>query len=175
MSTDTFSAENTFSAVEKGVSFLVSGISSQQLDSVHALIRKAAHVTEYFILGIFVFRALRGELTASRKWRWSFFALVVVVLWAAMDEFHQSFVLTRTASPMDVGLDTAGAGRSHSLWSPFGTVIGGNREKFILIPILSRPPTRNLPRTPFNGPFFVEGFVVIGNLKYSQRKEKIYG
>jgi len=30
------------------------------------------------------------------------------VLWAATDEFHQSLVPTRTASFMDVGIDTAG-------------------------------------------------------------------
>ena len=32
----------------------------------------------------------------------------VAVLWAATDEFYQSLVPTRTASFMDVGIDTAG-------------------------------------------------------------------
>jgi VanZ family protein len=31
----------------------------------------------------------------------------VVVLWAAGDEFHQFFIPTRTASAVDVGIDTA--------------------------------------------------------------------
>jgi VanZ family protein len=109
MSTETFSAENTSSVVEKVVTFLVPVISSQELDLVHALIRKAAHVTEYFILGLLLFRAFRGGSTASWNWRWPFFALLVVVLWAAIDEFHQSLVPARTGSAVDVGIDTAGA------------------------------------------------------------------
>ena len=35
-------------------------------------------------------------------------ALIVVVLCAAIDEFHQSFVPTRMGSYVDVGIDTAG-------------------------------------------------------------------
>ena len=108
MSTGTFSAENTSSMVEAVVTFLVPVISSQELDLVHALIRKAAHVTEYFILGLLLFRAFRGDFTVSWKWRWSFFAVIVVILWAATDEFHQSFVPTRTASAVDVGIYAAG-------------------------------------------------------------------
>ena len=108
MSTGTFSAENTSSMVEAVVTFLVPVISSQELGLVHALIRKSAHVTEYFILGLLLFRAFRGDFTVSWKWRWSFFAVIVVILWAATDEFHQSFVPTRTASAVDVGIDAAG-------------------------------------------------------------------
>ena len=108
MSTGTFSAENTYSVVQKIVTFLVPVISSQELDLVHALIRKAAHVTEYFILGLLLFRGLRGGSAASWNWRWSWGALIVVVLWAAIDEFHQSLVPTRTASLVDVSIDTAG-------------------------------------------------------------------
>jgi VanZ family protein len=31
--------------------------------------------------------------------------MMVVALWATSDEFHQSFVFTRTASAVDVGID----------------------------------------------------------------------
>ena len=107
-STETFSAENTSFLVEKILPFLIPGISSEEAAWIHTFIRKAGHVTEYFILGLLAFRALRGGSTASWNWRWSFFSLIVVMLWAAIDEFHQSFVPTRSASPVDVGIDITG-------------------------------------------------------------------
>jgi VanZ family protein len=108
MSTETFSAQNTLSVVETILYFLISKISSQELTLIHALIRKSAHVIEYFILGLLLFRAFRGSSIGSWNWRWTLFAVIVVVLWAASDEFHQSFVPSRTASVVDVAIDTAG-------------------------------------------------------------------
>jgi len=107
MSTETFSSENTFSWLEMVLGLLVPKISSQELSLIHAVIRKAGHVTEYFILGLLLFRSFRGGSISAWNWRWSFFAVLVVVLWAVSDELHQSFVLTRTASAVDVGVDTA--------------------------------------------------------------------
>jgi VanZ family protein len=108
MSTETFSSLNTFSWIEMLLRFLVPKISSQEMIFMHVLIRKAAHVFEYFVLGLLLFRTFRGNSTLLWNWRWSFFAVVGVVLWAAGDEFHQYFVSTRTASLVDVGIDTAG-------------------------------------------------------------------
>jgi VanZ family protein len=107
MSTETFSSENTFSWLEMVLGLLIPKISSQELGLIHIVMRKAGHVTEYFILGLLLFRSFRGSSVSSWNWRWSFLAVVGVVLWAASDEFHQSFVLTRTASAVDVGIDTA--------------------------------------------------------------------
>ena len=59
-------------------------------------------------MGLLLFWTFRGGSAASWKWRWFWGAFIGVVLWAAMDEFHQSFVPTRTASFMDVGIDPAG-------------------------------------------------------------------
>lgn len=108
MSTGTFSSQNTFPLVETVLRFLVRNLSSQEVDLIHGWIRKSAHVAEYFILGLLLFRAFRGGSMGSWNWRWTFFAVMVVVLWAASDEFHQSFVPTRTASVVDVVIDTAG-------------------------------------------------------------------
>ena len=88
--------------------FLAPKISAQKMVFAHVLIRKAAHVTEYFVLGLLLFRTFRGNSTLLWNWRWSFFAVIGVALWAASDEFHQSFVPTRTASALDAGIDTAG-------------------------------------------------------------------
>jgi len=62
------------------------------------ILRKAAHVTEYAILGGLLLRALRRELPA--------FALGVA--YAITDEIHQHFVRGRHASPVDVAVDAVG-------------------------------------------------------------------
>jgi VanZ family protein len=108
MSTDTFSSENTSSMLGKILPFLVPEISPQAAELIHEFIRKTAHVTEYFILGLLLFRAFRGDSSASGTCRWPFLAFIVVVLFAVTDELHQSFVPTRGASYVDVGIDTAG-------------------------------------------------------------------
>jgi VanZ family protein len=108
MSTGTFSSENTASYVETVLRFFIPKISSHELNSIHALFRKSGHFIEYFILGLLLFRAFRGSSIRSWNRRWSFFAVILVVLWAAGDELHQSFVLTRTASVSDMVIDIAG-------------------------------------------------------------------
>ena len=75
---------------------------------IHGLIRKCGHIIEYFILGLLLFRAFRGNSKESRIRYWAFSSIIVVILYAASDEFHQSFVSTRTASVIDVVFDTTG-------------------------------------------------------------------
>lgn len=108
MSTETFSSEHTFSLVETVLRFLVSKLSFQEMVLIHKSIRKTGHVIEYFILGLLLFRAFRGSSPGSWNWRWSLLAVMIVVLWAVSDELHQSFVPKRTASVVDMGIDTAG-------------------------------------------------------------------
>jgi VanZ family protein len=108
MSTGTFSSENTSRIIEPILHFLMPSLSPEKLAMMHAAIRKLGHVTEYFILGILLFRAFRGGSKELRNMRWAFSSLLVVVLYAASDEFHQSFVPERTASLVDVGIDTLG-------------------------------------------------------------------
>jgi VanZ family protein len=108
MSTGTFSTENTPPILEPVLHFLMPSISSEQLDLMHGTIRKLGHVTEYFILGILLFRAFRRGSKELLSWRWAFYSIAVLVLYAASDEFHQSFVSSRTASFVDVGIDALG-------------------------------------------------------------------
>lgn len=108
MSTETFSAQNTSLIIEPVLHFLIAGISGQNIDMIHGLIRKFGHVTEYFILGLLLLHAFRAGSSKLWSWRWAFFAITIVLFYAVSDEFHQSFVSTRTASIVDVGIDTAG-------------------------------------------------------------------
>lgn len=76
------------------------------LDTLHLLIRKAAHMTEYAVLFLLYHRALRME-NAKHP---GMYALLMCAAYAATDEFHQGFVEARGPSAADVGIDTLGAG-----------------------------------------------------------------
>ena len=77
-------------------------------EPVHVLVRKAIHVVAYGFLGALWFRAVRGE---RRGWmlRWSMIAVVLAVVVASADEWHQMYVPGRTATPRDVIIDCCGA------------------------------------------------------------------
>jgi VanZ family protein len=87
----------------------------REFNVVHFLIRKAAHLTEYFILGALGFRAVRGD-GAGWRTRWALIAVALAVAVATADEWHQFFVLSRTSSGWDVLLDAAGATLAQGLW-----------------------------------------------------------
>ncbi len=87
---------------------MVPRLSGEKVDLIHAIIRKLAHVVEYLILGFLLFRAFRGRSNVRWTSRWFFLVSIIVLLWAASDEFHQYFVSTRTASIVDVGIDAVG-------------------------------------------------------------------
>jgi VanZ family protein len=76
-------------------------------------IRKGGHVTEYAVLAILFWRAVmrRPALKPPAIWR-LMDALVpfgLCVAYAALDEWHQAFVPSRSASTGDVMIDAAGA------------------------------------------------------------------
>ncbi|MEO0470376.1 MAG: VanZ family protein [Bacteroidota bacterium] len=81
--------------------------SSQLADILHETFRKLAHLTEYGILFILAFRVSRWYVDAPKSF-WIAFAFCV--LYAASDEFHQSFVVGRKGAVYDVFIDSAGAG-----------------------------------------------------------------
>ena len=108
LSTDTFSSERTSALIIPTLHWLIPHASNETLLLIHAVIRKTAHLTEYFILGILLYQALRGD---ERGWnlKWALWAIAIAAAYASLDEFHQSFVPSRTSSPWDALLDTVGA------------------------------------------------------------------
>ena len=108
LSTDTFSARHTSRFLLPALQWLLPHASGETLELLQFLIRKAAHFTEYFAFSFFLLRAVREE---RRGWqiRWAIAALVIAAGYSALDEFHQWFVPSRTASPWDSLLDTTGA------------------------------------------------------------------
>jgi VanZ family protein len=108
MSTGTFSAQNTYMFFERLLRFFSPTISQKDIFVFHIILRKLAHVTEYLISGFLLFRAFRNDSDKRQEWYWAFSSLLVVVIIAVSDEFHQTFVPTRTASVVDVGIDILG-------------------------------------------------------------------
>ena len=86
--------------------FLFPDLTPSGISFWHGVIRKLAHVAEYFVLATVVYRALRFERPSliDAKLR----TIVFVALAALLDEFHQSFVPSRTATIIDVGYDCLG-------------------------------------------------------------------
>lgn len=75
---------------------------------VHLITRKLAHVAEYAILGFLAARAFRTSPRPAISSRWFMISLILVISYALIDEYHQSFVPTRSASLWDSLLDMAG-------------------------------------------------------------------
>jgi VanZ family protein len=107
MSTDKFSPQNTSSIVEPIFHFLMPKSSEQTLSMSHMFFRKIAHLIEYFVLGFLLFRAFRGDSKELRIQQWTS-SMIVLMLCAASDEFHQYFVSARTASSVDMLIDLTG-------------------------------------------------------------------
>ncbi len=103
-STDLMSAGHTSRFLTPFLRWFDPTISPEAIAQAHFFVRKAAHVIEYAILASLLFRAGGGGF-----WRRATFAFFPALLFAAADEWHQSFVQTRTASFGDVCIDGVGA------------------------------------------------------------------
>lgn len=108
-STDLMSAEHTSRIIEPLLRWLYPTISPRTMAEVQFYLRKAAHVSEYAILAALLYRALGNTILRGRALLSAAIVLLVCSLYAVTDEFHQSFVPSRTASARDVAIDSAGA------------------------------------------------------------------
>ncbi len=99
-------------------------------ETLSFLVRKTAHMTEYAVLAILLFVALRGSRSQRlveprisqgprgsyrlQKWREErgsqalIIAFTMTVAYAATDEIHQLFIPGRIGTPKDVLIDSAG-------------------------------------------------------------------
>jgi len=105
-STDSFSSSGTSRIIVPALQFLFPSLSPEQLHIAHVICRKAGHVLEYFVLGVLAWRAIRSVPMGWFAPELLTVALVLVV--AFSDEFHQSFVPSRTSALADIGYDFIG-------------------------------------------------------------------
>jgi VanZ family protein len=108
-STSVMSAEHTSRYIVPFLLWLKPGMSPTAIWTILVVARKCAHVTEYAVLALLLWRALRSVPALRTKTLMIFgAALLGCALLAATDEFHQTFVKSRTPSVRDVLLDVAG-------------------------------------------------------------------
>src|ERR1041385_8243217 len=88
---------------------LFPSVSPDALAWFHFLMRKAGHLTEYAILATLAARAFRRSSHRFITQHWFKLSLLLAMLYSLSDEFHQSFVPSRTASIHDSLIDSAGA------------------------------------------------------------------
>ena len=131
-SSDVKSYQHSAGFVEPFLHWLFPHMTQAHVEAIHHLIRKCAHLTEYAVLALLLWRATRHPLAAPGRstsgWNWpeARLTLLIVMLYASTDEFHQSFVPDRTSLASDVFIDTAGGaaglmvlwilGRWRKLW-----------------------------------------------------------
>ena len=142
-STASLSSENTGKILYPLLHFLF-GIDPIRFLTWHVVIRKMGHVVGYAVLSLLLFRAWRATISVPGHPRWSiawaWVALAMTTLVASLDEWHQSFLPSRTGNVRDVLLDTAaGLGAQIVLFFWMGR---GQRAE---------PPASQL-RTPLNTP-----------------------
>ena len=111
VSTDLGSSRNSSRFIGPLVRWVYPAATDEDIRVVQAVVRKTGHLVEYAILAILMWRGRRVETGRWHRWTWGEFAIVVALcaLYAASDEWHQSFVSTRQGSPYDVMIDTVGA------------------------------------------------------------------
>ena len=108
-STDLMSADHTSRIIVPLLHWLFPTISGLTLLQVEFFIRKAAHVSEYAVLAVLLYRAFVHTVFQSRRALSAGIVLLSCAAYAASDEFHQSFVPMRSVDALDVVADAVGA------------------------------------------------------------------
>jgi VanZ family protein len=134
-STDTFSSEHTGRLLYPLLHFLM-GLDVARFEVVHHYLRKIGHFVGFFTLSFFLFRAWRATLRLpwAPRWdlRWSAIAFCMSALVASLDEWHQTFIPSRTGAVKDFVLDSCAALTAQVLiflylsWKPRRMVTAGD-------------------------------------------------
>lgn len=77
----------------------------------HHYLRKTGHFVGYFTLSLLLFRAWKATLSSASIWelRWAAIAFFMSAFVGSMDEFHQTFLPSRTGLASDAILDSTAA------------------------------------------------------------------
>ncbi len=107
---DTQSAYHSSRILEPLLRWLFPHIQHHRLWEIILFARKCAHLTEYAVFAVLIWRAVRSLSAPNTGWSWRVArnAWFCVVAYAMSDELHQHFVATRQASIWDVVIDSMG-------------------------------------------------------------------
>jgi len=102
-----------------GAIFVLSSMPAESLPylgTLDVLFKKGGHALGYGLLGLAYFYAVPPRLSTGYRW---ILALLMAVLFALSDEYHQSFVEGRGSTITDVMIDTAGAALALLIGAPY--------------------------------------------------------
>jgi VanZ family protein len=108
-STAPYSSDASRSLLERMFQTLHLTMSSFTLSALNTIGRKIAHLTEYCILTLLLYRSISSAQSLRWHPRLAYFSVGISSLYAAGDEYHQLFVPGRHAAVLDWGIDLAGA------------------------------------------------------------------
>ncbi len=108
-STDLGSSEHTAAFLVPLLRWFKPDISSSAIETAHFLVRKTAHLAAFAVLAGLLWRAFALTFTRQSIASRAFLVLLAASSYAALDEYHQSFVATRTPLAHDVFIDGCGA------------------------------------------------------------------
>lgn len=92
---DKFRGKTTGKAQEKKI-----------IKNVRLLVRKTAHMSEYFVLAVLIFCLVSNYVSSNKKV--FLITFICCVLFSIGDEIHQLFIPGRTGRIFDVGVDSCG-------------------------------------------------------------------
>lgn len=108
LSGEGFSAANTNRYLDPVLRYFFPQLTPAGFVLAHGLIRKTAHFTEFFILGLLAYWAARRGRSPRWRWQWARQAVLLGAAYALADETHQMFVPNRTGSYLDSLIDCGG-------------------------------------------------------------------
>ena len=83
--------------------------SDETLVTTNLVLRKAAHLGAYAALTFFLFKSFGGRRPVSSNFRVAVWAILVALVYACTDDFHQRFVPGRGPSVVDWCIDAGGS------------------------------------------------------------------
>ncbi len=112
-STGLMSSNNTGNFIYSVLAPFWPNIDPIKFGEFHAVLRKIGHFVGYGILSFLLFRAWKVTLKTPRParwtWLWAIVSFSMSALVASLDEWHQTFLPSRTGTYKDVLLDSAAA------------------------------------------------------------------
>jgi VanZ family protein len=110
-STDLMSSKNTGSFIYSLLAPFWPTIDPIKFGEFHAVLRKVGHFVGYGILSFLLFRAWRATIKRGVQWTilWAAVSFSMTAVVASLDEWHQTFLPSRTGTYKDVLLDSAAA------------------------------------------------------------------
>jgi VanZ family protein len=108
-STEMMGADHTSKPLRQLYEAIFGAVSDGRWNVLHHYIRKTGHFGGYGLIGLAWLRAWWMTLPRSHFLPDAVLAVLGTALIASVDEYHQSFLPNRTASPWDVLLDCCGA------------------------------------------------------------------